>query len=1766
MDYYFSQAKAPFYNIYNSKLQKQIEMNKSNSNNYNNLINHKNLKSFRKEMLSGDKNPTKKYKTSKNSPEKDNTDMLLFKDFSKENKNIKMNSNNNILRNENKIENNELNNDIFINKMKRMTYKKVMQAPSVNRPNSNSLLGNSGNMTDYLYKKIVNNSNDKRYELSMNNNSGSMKNIPNNNIYANSNNNFYYNNNLFNYCGNSFEDKEMKNINNMYNNLNVNKSGLNQFNNNQLNSSNSMKIILSKKHNNNLLNKYYYNINNINNNSNNHNFNENIDIENLLDNDNEIKDSYNKRRIIANCNLVKNRESKLTKKYVQKNNNFKINHNNNFNSNEKMNKIYEHHRINNNDMQNNNKIKKISAMNYLNNNMKSKKEYPKYMLKYDNKHENNNNSGINLINKKKNNILDYEMSGIDSELSKINKTTRLNSKCNNTTNKLDNAIYQEINNDLSNIDDNIYVNPNMPINNLIKSIEGYINNNQNSDRIKNNKENPPNNNSLNKKIYKANLYNILKLKGKEKTNSNIHHNNSENKLKLKKDTNTYISKPIKQQMKGNSDTGNNAMRSSSCIPQKAAKLSHSNNINSKSIKNLRGIKNIKKIIRNSNNLNLNDNHMNHISNNISNNNLSNINSISISQSNNFNTINDKKNSTANNFMIKEFKIKEKLKNSANNTLSNNVSINKVSINSINNNETGGNCNPKDLIYQKKISNNKVKTKIENYVSNQCSSIKVENRKPRIIKTKAPVTNYQSPKENDRKKFITNIEENNVNNENNNTNNIISNENDTNNTKKINNTEIKGKKEEVILSNINEKKLENNNLTDINNINNKDLNYVSNVENNDNKNKTELDNNLNINDNIIINNIEVNNKNISKNSKNDSNISEFPVNESVIKSKIEEHNNVYINKNNIMALNEKNNEKNNINEKSNVNEKEQKADNIDNNINNNEISSKLKEEEDEKKIEVSQSKENTNKKESKEIFKSVHDSDTLIDKEKHLVPQLCPKLPFSKINEDEKLSEDKKIDITEKVIEDDIKEKDLIFVNKKENNLNNEKENTNPKEKEEEIKLKDEKEKEKTEIKTEKENLEIKEKEIKEKNEEKEDIKEDVKDVKKDENISNIDIEKVEKDQEKKEVKKVNEENNDINENIDLNYIKNHIIMDKNDLNNLKEEQKDNNDSSPENNEDNDTSQKNKRTIYKINEKKSSKEKQYDLIKNMYKQDMLCEPINAKNPKQSMTNSKNYNIMTTTVTKDCDFYQNEQEKLGKFIKNFYQTNQKYPKSNINFYLYGRQIGHGAFGQVNIALHIGSGRLVAIKIFAKKNLKNTRAKQKIKNEIEMLSQFHHPFINQILDNFETDTHIFIVMEYVCGDLLGFIRKRGKLSESVSKLIFKQLIEGLKYIHKKNVVHRDIKLDNILIDLTNTIKICDFGVSRKFSGEELMYEHCGTPAYISPEIFENNGYKGTGCDIWSAGVTLYYMLGGVQPFKANSIGELEKNIMKGDFKPLEEVSQEANDLIKGMLQVNPRKRFGVEEILSHPWLDKVDLNQRQKLNLFTEAEKILMSKFDVNYLSSDKSELIENFTMKNLEEENKKENKNGNTKSLIFAPYNSYIENSEENKDENNENNENNGEKKVTNSINVKTSFEEDAIYKELEVLNDVCKFGWKAQQANLQYELSNNGDFDNGLIKTQKEEDFKKKNEKIEKMYVNNNKSDKKSGVNTSRESLDFRDEVEGSIPINKKLLEKIEKELGYNKQYVTECIKKNKVNYATGTYYLLYRESQYMNDSNYNNKI
>ena len=164
----------------------------------------------------------------------------------------------------------------------------------------------------------------------------------------------------------------------------------------------------------------------------------------------------------------------------------------------------------------------------------------------------------------------------------------------------------------------------------------------------------------------------------------------------------------------------------------------------------------------------------------------------------------------------------------------------------------------------------------------------------------------------------------------------------------------------------------------------------------------------------------------------------------------------------------------------------------------------------------------------------------------------------------------------------------------------------------------------------------------------------------------------------------------------------------------------------------------------------------------------------------------------------------------------------------------------------------------------------SRQKVMQEVYILSKIRHNKIVRLYEVFESQKHFLLVMEY-CGrggDLLQLVKKNKKLDEQRAKTIFKQVVHGVAHCHCRSVLHRDIKLDNILMDLTGNIKICDFGVSRLIKKDQIIQEQCGTPAYLAPEIIADKGYKGFNVDIWSLGVLLYTMLQGTVPFKAGSL----------------------------------------------------------------------------------------------------------------------------------------------------------------------------------------------------------------------------------------------------------------------------------------------------------
>jgi serine/threonine protein kinase len=181
-----------------------------------------------------------------------------------------------------------------------------------------------------------------------------------------------------------------------------------------------------------------------------------------------------------------------------------------------------------------------------------------------------------------------------------------------------------------------------------------------------------------------------------------------------------------------------------------------------------------------------------------------------------------------------------------------------------------------------------------------------------------------------------------------------------------------------------------------------------------------------------------------------------------------------------------------------------------------------------------------------------------------------------------------------------------------------------------------------------------------------------------------------------------------------------------------------------------------------------------------------------------------------------------------------THNQLPPTTLDFYQFERLIGKGAFGKVTLATHKLTGKQVAIKTIEKDAIKDEFSRKKVFQEIYILKKIRHENVIRLLEVFEGPKYILIVMEYVsAGDLLQKVKKEGRFPETRAKIIFKQIVYGLAHIHSRHVLHRDIKLDNILIDNDNGIKICDFGVSKIINRTQNIREECGTPAYIAPEV---------------------------------------------------------------------------------------------------------------------------------------------------------------------------------------------------------------------------------------------------------------------------------------------------------------------------------------------
>jgi 5'-AMP-activated protein kinase catalytic alpha subunit len=287
------------------------------------------------------------------------------------------------------------------------------------------------------------------------------------------------------------------------------------------------------------------------------------------------------------------------------------------------------------------------------------------------------------------------------------------------------------------------------------------------------------------------------------------------------------------------------------------------------------------------------------------------------------------------------------------------------------------------------------------------------------------------------------------------------------------------------------------------------------------------------------------------------------------------------------------------------------------------------------------------------------------------------------------------------------------------------------------------------------------------------------------------------------------------------------------------------------------------------------------------------------------------------------YESEDVKLlKKEISEFYKTENSFrvPQSGLHYYKLLKLLGKGSFGKVYLGLQLLTNRLVAIKCLEKDSIKDKAIKMKILQEIDILKSVRHiPQISRLLEVFENKKYVFMVMLYAKdGDLLKYLKGKLKLTEDEARPIFLKILTGVYGLHRINVLHRDLKLDNILLHENLEPLICDFGVSRVMRKDELINEQCGTPAYIAPEIIVEKGYSGLKADIWSMGVLLFAMVTGKMPFKGANIDNLHEAIMNKTFTyPSDsQLSKELKDLIDRMLTISPEERISSEEMFSMSW----------------------------------------------------------------------------------------------------------------------------------------------------------------------------------------------------------------------------------------------------------
>mmetsp|Transcript_119537 Transcript_119537/g.234958 ORF Transcript_119537/g.234958 Transcript_119537/m.234958 type:complete len:366 (-) Transcript_119537:252-1349(-) len=273
-----------------------------------------------------------------------------------------------------------------------------------------------------------------------------------------------------------------------------------------------------------------------------------------------------------------------------------------------------------------------------------------------------------------------------------------------------------------------------------------------------------------------------------------------------------------------------------------------------------------------------------------------------------------------------------------------------------------------------------------------------------------------------------------------------------------------------------------------------------------------------------------------------------------------------------------------------------------------------------------------------------------------------------------------------------------------------------------------------------------------------------------------------------------------------------------------------------------------------------------------------------------------------------------------------------------------VGTGTFGRVRVVKIKGckDRTPLALKIMKKSEVIRLKQVEHIKAETGILSQIEHPFIVNLLAAFQDDTRLFLLLEFINGgELFSHLRKEGRLPDADAKFYAGEIVLAFAYLHAKNIIYRDLKPENLLIDCDGHIKITDFGFAKVV--EDRTWTLCGTPEYLAPEIIQSKGH-GRAVDWWALGILMFEMLAGYPPFYDENPFGIYQKVLAGRIEWPRHFDVKAKDLIKRLLTQDRAKRFGclkngAEDIQKHKWYKGMDweaLQNRQVKPSFIPAVK--------------------------------------------------------------------------------------------------------------------------------------------------------------------------------------------------------------------------------------